>query len=121
MITLKAKGGIKIKFDPEEDLDWDIFDAQSNKKIGRIEIDDEQMVVGADISQEYQRKGIATAVIKYLVEECGCEFYFWPPDGLTYNDARHLSVEGANLANSLVEKGLAKWIKVGPCAEDETF
>lgn len=121
MITLKAKGGIKIKFDPEEDLDWDVFDVQSNKKIGRIEIDDEQMVVGADISQEYQRKGIATAVIKYLVEECGREFYFWPPDGQTYSDARHLSVEGANLANSLVEKGLAKWIKVGPCAEDEAF
>ena len=79
------------------------------------------MVVGAEIKQNYQRKGIVTAVIRYLVEECRREFYFWPPDGHTYDDARHLSIEGAYLANSLVEKGLAHWINVDPCSKDEPF
>jgi GNAT superfamily N-acetyltransferase len=72
------------------------FDAQTNKNIGCLEADDEGIVIGSNISPEYQRKGIATAVIEYLLNECGLEFYFWPPDGNRYNDARHLSEEGAS-------------------------
>lgn len=121
MITLVSDKGVKFKFDPDEQLAWTLFDAQTNKNIGRLEADDEGMVIGADIRPEYQRKGIATAVIEYLFNECGLEFYFWPPDGNRYNDARHLSEEGASWANSLVSKGLARWIKVGACEEDEAF
>ena len=121
MVTVVSDDGVKVKFDRDELFQWDIFEAQSNRKIGSLEVDCDGMVVGADIDKQHQRKGIATAVVKYLVEECAREFYFWPPDGQTYDDARHLSEEGVCLANSLVRKRLAHWIATGPCLEDEAF
>lgn len=119
MVTLVSESGVRVRFAPDECSRWEIFDAESNQKIGWIEIDDEGMCVGADIELKYQRKGIATAVVKYLVDNYDYDFCFWPPDGQTYIDGRHLSVEGAKLANSLVRKGLAKWINTEPSHEDE--
>ena len=121
MVIIKTNRGTRVKIDPDDDLQWEIFEADSRTKIGFLDVDGEGMIVGVEIAKKHQRKGIATAVIKYLVEECGYEFYFWPPDGQTYNDARHLSEEGARLANSLVKMGLARWIAVGPCEYDEPF
>lgn len=121
MITLATDGGVRVKFDSGEDLRWDLFDAESNEKIGYLEANEDGMVVGANIKPEYRRRGVATAVIRHLVKECGREFLFWPPDGNAYDDARHLSEEGACLANSLVREGLAKWISVGPCEEIVDF
>lgn len=119
MITLTSQGGVKVKFDPDEFSRWDIFDAESNQNIGFIEVNDDGMVVGADIKSTYQKKGIATEVVKYLVNNYDYSFYFWLPDGHTYEDARHLSVEGCKLANSLVKKGLAQWINTEPDFENE--
>jgi len=68
------------------------------------------MFVGADMEPEYQRTGIATQVVRCLVEKYGVEFYFWPSDGQTYADARNLSTEGAEWANFLVKENLATWI-----------
>jgi hypothetical protein len=121
MTTLDIADGLRISFDPDNTLGWDIFDADSGSKIGCIQADSEDMITLAQVTEGYRRRGIATAVIKHLVHEYGYEFSFWPPDGNTYEDGRHLSEEGACLANSLVEKGLARWVRVGPCEEDEDF
>jgi hypothetical protein len=121
MTTLDIADGLRISFDPDHPLGWDIFDADLGSKIGCIQADSDGMVTLADVTEDYRRRGIATAVIRYLVEEYGYEFSFWPPDGNAYPDGRHLSDDGCRLANSLVEKGLAHWVRVGPCEEDEDF
>lgn len=121
IVELVSHAGVKITFDPSDGDRWEIFEAESAESIGYLEVDDKGMFVGANIQPIYQRKGIATVVVRYLVEHCGREFYFWLPDGQTYDDARHLSVEGAELANSLIEAGLASWIDNEPYREDESF
>jgi hypothetical protein len=121
MTTLVTNSGIRFKFDPDGACEWDLYDAQTNKKIGYFEVDDEWIVVGARIIPEYQRRGVATSFFRWLSKECKLEVFFWPPDGNTYDDGRHLSEEGACLAGSLVSNGLAQWYKVGPCEENSDF
>lgn len=120
-VELVSRAGVRITFDPSDGNLWEIFEAESAESIGDLEVDDKGMFVGANIQPTYQRKGIATAIVRYLVEHCGRKFYFWLPDGQTYDDARHLSVEGAELANSLIKAGLASWIVNEPYGEDEGF
>lgn len=110
MITLKSHGQVEFNLDPDDYPSWIIYETQFGKKIGSLEVNLDGIFVGADISLHYQRKGIATKAVQYLVEEYDYQFFFWPPDGQTYDDARHLSVEGAKLANSLISKGLAQWV-----------
>jgi len=119
LVTLTSHGGVNILFDPTDNCRWDIFEAGSYKKIGTLEVNSDGLVVGADIQAQFQGKGIMTEVVKYLVEQCGMDFYFWPHDGQKYNDARHLSDEGARLANSLINKNLASWINSGQYCNDE--
>jgi hypothetical protein len=121
MIALYITCELTVCFDPDQHPEWDIIDKKTGLKIGSLGVDDEGMVLHVEINADYQRRGIATAVFRYLVEECGYEFSFWPPDGLTYDDGRHLSEEGASLANSLVRKNLARWVRVGACEEAEDF
>jgi hypothetical protein len=119
MVTVVSEFGVRVRFDPDECYSWEIFDVESNRKIGWLRFDDDGMCVGAEIESTYQGKGIATSVIKYLVDNYRYEFYFWPPDGQTYDDGRHLSIEGAKLANSLVRKNLARWINTEPSIVEE--
>ena len=121
MTTLVTDSGISFKFDSDGVCGWDLFDAHTNKKIGRFKVNDDCIVVEANIMPEYQRRGIATSFFRWLTEECKFEVFFWPPDGNTYDDGRHLSEEGARLASSLVSKGLAQWLRVGPCEENLAF
>lgn len=110
MITLNSNTDTKFSFDPDEHGNWKVIHAESGDTIGLFETDDDGMFTSADISPKYQRQGIATKVIGYLVEEYDVEFYFWKPDGLTYDDGRHLSQEGAEWASYLIDKKLAFWI-----------
>lgn len=121
IVELVSRAGVKITFDSYDCDRLEIFEAESAEPIGYLEVDDRGMFVGANIQSKYQRKGIATVVVRYLVEHCGREFYFWRPDGQTYDDGRHLSVEGAELANSLIQAGLASWIDNDPYRENEGF
>lgn len=110
VIRLLTKGGIQIEFDSENsDSTWDIFDSTSGTFVGRLEVDIDDMLVGADILPDFRRKGVATAVVVYLVTREGRQFTFWKPDGQTYEDARHLTIEGAAWAHSLVQQGFASW------------
>lgn len=121
MVTLVTEFGVKVRFDADECYRWEIFDVESNRRIGLLEFDDNGMCIGAEIESKYQGKGIATSVIKYLVENYQYDFFFWPPDGQTYADGRHLSIEGAKLANSLVRKNLARWINTEPSIVEDDF
>lgn len=111
--------GFKIGFNAEESNDWEIFDAQLNARIGVLAVDEDGLFIEANIENGYQCKGVATAVVRYLVKECGRSFFFWKPDGLTYDDARHLSQEGAKWASKLVAQGLARWVD-GLCHDEES-
>lgn len=118
MISLLTEKGVKISFNPEECCEWDIYEAYTGKKIGTLEVNQDWMVCRADIDEQFQRKGVATTVVKHLVK-CGAEFRFWPHDGLTYDDGRHLSEEGAAWAQKLVEQGLAEIISEDQPCEHE--
>lgn len=113
--------GIVVEFDPDSDPRWDIFEGTSHERIGYLEVDIDNMFVGAELAPLYQRKGIATAVVRYLVHELGYRFTFWPPDGQTYEDARHLTIEGAAWANQLISQDLAAWVPDANEPDDEDW
>lgn len=82
------------------------------KDIGRIEFDDLEdcyLLVHAEIASEYQRKGVGIAALRFLVDMVPGDYAAWVPDGQKYEDARHLSVEGAAFASRAVELGLIRW------------
>lgn len=109
MKLIEISEKLTIGFETDSHPTIQIYDNKTNKVIGSIEFNDDYLVVGANIETEYQKKGIATHVVRSLVKDYGMNIYFWKPDGIAYDDGRHLSEEGANLACSLIEKGLAKW------------
>lgn len=77
MIRLTTTSGLDIEFDPENSDDsWEIFDANSGARIGRLGVDTDDMFVEADILPAYQRKGVATAIVRYLVSNEGRKFSF---------------------------------------------
>jgi hypothetical protein len=84
-----------------------IFDLHQ-KRIGEIEFD-ESLLVHAEVDAAYQRCGVAIAALSFLVECVPGDYLGWPPDGLRYEDARHLSIEGAAFVNRAVELKLMKW------------
>ena len=108
--TIETCKGVTISFGPIDDDRWDIYESNTGEYVGVLGVDEVGMFVEAAINEAYQRKGIATAVIRYLVEQFERSFYFWTPDGHSHEDSRYLSTQGAALANSLVNAGLAKWI-----------
>lgn len=76
MEILTSKNGKNFKFNPDESCLWEIFDNESGRKIGSIEVDDNNMFTGANIDSEYQRLGVATKVVQILVNKYELNFYF---------------------------------------------
>lgn len=119
---------VKIKFD-----DSSYFEAfLDNKKVGTLDVMIEEDEFGGDtlywlngiyVTNTYQKKGIATKLIKRAIKEFG-KVYVSTASEMQHkqngdSSARQLCDDGASLVNKLIERKILKkrWM-INPFGED---
>lgn len=75
------------------------------------EDDDSYVVAGIHVEDDYQGRGIATAlIVEFAKQNNDAAIYFRPDTGQTSSDGTHLTISGVILARSMIGKGLAFWL-----------
>lgn len=119
LIPFKTKNGyVYIEWNHEI---CEVYDSKNKvrRRIGTIRCDEESfMLLEADINKEYQKMGIASKCIETISKGVGRLLLGHVHDGHSYDDGRHLSIEGAALVSRMVEKKYMRWDEEIPDNDD---